>query len=71
MGERRDFIKSGFGEREGAEGRETLKHVTKHMLLVKVETWRGETLRKVLLVKEKSWRIIEVSFGTNFEGAGQ
>ena len=60
-----------FGEREGAEGRETLKHVTKHMLLVKVETWRGETLRKVLLVKEKSWRIIKVSFGTNFEGAGQ
>ena len=27
MGERRDFIKSGFGERDGADGRETLKHV--------------------------------------------
>ena len=32
---------------------------------------RRETLRKVLLVKEKSWRIIKVSFGTNFEAAGQ
>ena len=27
--------------------------------------------REVLLVKEKSWRIIKVSFGTNFEAAGQ
>ena len=58
-----------FGEREGAEGKETLKKtclvkektrrdLNKDVIGKSGDVERRETLRKMLLVKEKSWRIV-------------